>query len=476
MRSFALDNAVWHSFTLENTIWRNAPDRRVAILIGCLGLGDCVAWTFNKFLLPTIIAPVLGLDPASLPLRAPLFEGSAPYTDFTEVTSFPNYASMVSWATPPAEQFRIMLKSWLAGAFPNLWEIGVPLFLFLLIGILLHLYGMLRLANVIRGESSQNLQRSILLSLLILTLYPIQFVVDRGNSAIHNTGLVILGAAYFLEGSATAASLSFALSAISKITPVSFALSFLITRQWRGIILTIGLTLVGIAVPAEILHELFGYNLNWMFEGQRIYTEEYALKPDLGLAFSASLFSAIRFAIIWWQTFQTIPFVQASAQAVPLIRSILLIYIVAMAAVGLDLFILAWRRSTSPEIFISLLAIYQIMAPPVMGDYYLTFLLIPLLVFSYSDHLRPNRVVPALLVLILVPKSYVWMPATFSPSPYWISWGVFINGIAISFLYFYVRTASVVVRPRLEDRVVGRPTAAELSPNLGDAKGQAAAV
>jgi hypothetical protein len=379
------------------------------------------------------------LDPASLPSRAPLFEGSAPYTDFTEVTSFPHYVSNVSWAAPPAEQFRIMLKSWIAHEWPTLWDIGIPFVLFSLIGLLLHLYGMFRLANVNRESSLHYSQRILLSFLLILALYPIHFAFDRGNAALQNTGFVILGAAYFLEGAAGAASLSFALAAISKITPIAFALSFLLTRQWRGVVLTVGLTLVGILLPTMILHGLIGYNLDWMFGGQRTYTEDYAVKPNLGLAYSASLFSAVRFAIIWLQNFRAISFAEASSQAIPLIRSMLPIYSVVMALVGLDLLIQAWRRRISPEILISLLAIYQIMAPHIIADYYLTLLVIPLLVFSYSEQLRSSRVVPILLVLILIPKSYIWMPAAFSPLPYWISWGVFVNGIAVTSLYLYVR-------------------------------------
>jgi hypothetical protein len=423
----------------DNPIWRSAPDRRVAILVGCLGLGDCAAWAFSKLLLRKAIAPALGLDPASLPLRAPLFEGSAPFTDFTEVLTFPNYVSNVSWAAPPAEQFRIMLKSWMAHEWPTLWQAGVPFVIFSLIGLLLHLYGMLRLSNVNRESSLHYSQRVLLIFLLILTLYPIHFAFDRGNVALHNTGFVILGAAYFLEGSVAAASLTFALAAVSKITPVAFALSFLLTRQWRGIVLTFGLTLVGILLPAMILHGSIGYSLDWMFEGQRTYTEDYAVKPNLGLANSASLFSAIRFAIIWLQTFRATSFAEASAQAIPIIRSLLPIYTLVMALVGLDLLIQAWRKRISPQILISLLATYQIMAPHIIADYYLTFLVIPLLIFSYSEQLRSNRLVPILLVLILIPKSYIWMPAAFSPLPYWISWGVFVNGIAVTVLYFYIR-------------------------------------
>jgi hypothetical protein len=432
-------------FNILNPIWRSAPDRRVAILIGCLGLGDCVAWTFSKLLLPKVIAPALGLDRASLPSRAPLFEGSAPFTDFTEVATFPHYISNISWAAPPAEQFRIMLKSWMAHAWPTLWEAGVPLVLFSLIGLLLHLYGMFQLSNVTRESSLRYSLRILLLSLLILTLYPIHFALDRGNAALHNTGFVILGAAYFLEGAAGAASLSFALAAVSKITPVAFALSFLLTRQWRGIVLTFGLTLACTILPAMILHGSIGYSIDWMFEGQRTYTEEFAVKPNLGLANSASLFSAIRFAIIWLETFRATSFAEASTQAIPLIRSLLPIYTLVMAVVGLDLLVQAWRKRISPEILISLLAIYQIMAPHIIADYYLTFLVIPLLIFSYYEQLRSDHVVPILLVLILIPKSYIWMPSAFSPLPYWISWGVLINGIAVTSLYLYIRLRHVQI-------------------------------
>jgi hypothetical protein len=275
--------------------------------------------------------------------------------------------------------------------------------------------------------------------LLILTLYPIHFAFDRGNAALHNTGFVILGAAYVLEGAAGAASLSFALAAVSKITPIAFALSFLLTRQWRGIAVTVGLTLVGTLLPAAILHGSVGYNFDWALEGQRTYTEEFAVKPNLGLGYSASLFSAIRFAIIWLQSFRAASFNEASAQAIPLIKGTLSVYSIVMALVGLDLLTQAWKRCVSPEILISVLAIYQIMAPPIIADYYLTFLVIPLLVFTYSEELRSDLVVPILLVLILIPKSYVWMPAAFSPLPYWISWGVLINGVAVTALYLYVR-------------------------------------
>ena len=425
--------------TYAQTIWRSAPDRRITILIGCLGLGDFIGWTYNKLLLPKVIAPALGLDPASLPLRAPLFEGSAPYTDFNEVTSFPHYVSNVSWAAPPAEQFRIMLKSWMAHEWPTLWEIGIPFVLFSLIGVLLHLYGIFRLANANRQSSLNYSQRMLLSFLLILTLYPIHFAFDRGNAALHNTGFVILGAAYFLEGAAGAASLSFALAAVSKITPIAFALSFLLTRQWRGVVLTVGFTLVGTLLPAAILHGLIGYNLDWALEGQRTYTEDFAVRPNLGLGYSASLFSAIRFAIVWLQSFRAVSFSEASAQAIPLIRGTLSVYSIVMALVGLDLLIQAWKRCVSPQILISVLAIYQIMAPPIIADYYLTFLVIPLLVFTYSEELRSDLVVPILLVVILIPKSYVWMPVAFSPLPYWISWGVLINGIAVTSLYLYVR-------------------------------------
>ena len=442
-------------------VWSSAPDRRIAILIGCLGLGDFTAWTFNKLLLPKAIAPALGLDPASLPLRAPLFEGSAPFTDFTEVDTFPNYVSDVSWAAPPAEQFRIMLKSLIAYEWPALWKSGVLIVLFSLIGLLLHLYGMLRLSDVIHKSSLRYSQRILLFALLILTLFPIHFALDRGNAALHNTGFVILGAAYFLEGAAGAASLTFALAAVSKITPVAFALSFLLARQWRGIGLTVGLTLIGIILPAMFLHGSIGYNLDWMLEGQKAYTQDYAVKPNLGLAYSASLFSAIRFTIIWLQTFRATSFAEASIQAIPLIKSLLLIYSVVMALVGLDLAIQAWRRRITPEILISLLAIYQIMAPHIIADYYLTFLVIPLLVFSYSEQLRSNLVVPILLVLILIPKSYIWMPAAFSPLPYWLSWEVFVNGIAVTVLYSYIRVryASIVRTAALANYGRRRPSA-----------------
>jgi hypothetical protein len=174
-------------------VWRSPSDRRVAILIGCLGLGDCAAWMFNKLLLPQVIASALRLDPASLPLRAPLFEGSAPFTDFTEINTFPNYVSNVSWAAPPAEQLRIMLKSWIAQEWPTLWEAGVPLVLFSLIGLLLHLYGMFRLSNVTRESSLRPWQRMLLLFTLVLTLYPIHFAFDRGNVALLAGKLVDFG-------------------------------------------------------------------------------------------------------------------------------------------------------------------------------------------------------------------------------------------------------------------------------------------
>src|SRR5690349_20032820 len=110
------------------------------------------------------------------------------------------------------------------------------------------------------------------------------------------------------------------------------------------------------------------------------------------------------------------------------------IYSVITALVGLDLLIQALRGRTCPSILISMLAIYQIMAPRILADYYLTFLVIPLLIFSYSEQLRSDRVVPILFVLILIPKFYIWMPAAFIPLPYLISWGVFINGIAVTSL------------------------------------------
>jgi hypothetical protein len=116
-----------------------------------------------------------------------------------------------------------------------------------------------------------------------------------------------------------------------------------------------------------------------------------------------------------------------------------------MAVVGLDLLVQAWRKRISPEILISLLAIYQIMAPHIIADYYLTFLVIPLLIFSYYEQLRSDHVVPILLVLILIPKSYIWMPSAFSPLPYWISWGVLINGIAVTSLYLYIRLRHVQI-------------------------------
>lgn len=429
---------IWNNLAL--LIWEKASDRRIMHLTGLLALGDMSAWIYSRVLLPKLIAPLLGLDPASLPGRSPLFEGSDPFTDFTEVLSFPHYVSNVSWAAPPAEQFRIMLKAWMASEWTSVWETGLVFIIFCIFGVAIHVYGMLRLAGVNDNGAAYSVKKILLFLLLTLALYPFLFALDRGNPALHNTGFVILGAAFYLERAPIAASLSFALAAVSKITPIAFAVSFLLGRQWNAIALTVGLTIAGTLIPAAILHEMVGYNLDLMLAGQKAYAEEYAVRPNLGLSYSASLFSAIRLLVVYCNVGRGFSFEDAVTQSLPLIRILLPIYSVGMALVGFDLLLQTWRRRLSPEILICLLAIYQIMAPHIIADYYLTFLVIPLVIFAYARQLRPDLIVPILLVVILIPKAYLWLPTGFSLSPFWISIGVPINSIAVTVLFFYVRT------------------------------------
>jgi hypothetical protein len=193
-------------------------------------------------------------------------------------------------------------------------------------------------------------------------------------------------------------------------------------------------------LAALILNRAVGYHYSLMFEGQAIYTDDYAISPKLGLGYSNSFFSLWRLlAICTEMSASGVSFGDAAFRSMPAIRALLPFYTIAMALVGLDLLVMSLRRQTSLRILLCLSAIYQVMAPHIIADYYLTFLLLPLIVFSSTPELRKDLVVLWVSIAILVPKTYLWLPNGLSALPFWISISVPINAALIVGLYFYIR-------------------------------------
>jgi len=212
------------------------------------------------------------------------------------------------------------------------------------------------------------------------------------------------------------------------------------------------LAATGFIVPTIILSHLYGYNINWMLDGQKIYSDEMAVRPDIGLAYSTSLFSLIRLAVTFLEVAQGFNFEEASLKVMPLISHLMPFYTLAMAVVGLDLLVQTWRKRISPAIVMSLSAIYQIMAPPIISDYYLTLLLVPLLIFVCTPRLKHNYLVQFCIVATLVPKAFAWIPLGLSTEPFSISISVPVNAALITFLYIYLRmnyTAEKEILPEI---------------------------
>ncbi|MDR3560647.1 MAG: hypothetical protein P4N59_04265, partial [Negativicutes bacterium] len=132
---------------LARSIWRDDIDRRIAMVSLTLAVWDLLAWSYSSLELPRRLASMLNVHTDILPSRAPLFELSAPFTDFTEISTFPHYVSAVSWASPPAEQLRIMVKQLISAAWPTLWNSGLFFVLFCGLGLAIHIFGMLRLTQ-----------------------------------------------------------------------------------------------------------------------------------------------------------------------------------------------------------------------------------------------------------------------------------------------------------------------------------------
>ncbi|MGV1757632.1 glycosyltransferase 87 family protein [Rhizobium sp. A22-96] len=425
-------------------------NRRLATVTGILAIANIAAWTYTALEIPRRLAHVLHINANAFQTRAPLYELGAPFTDFTEIWTFPNYVSAISWASPPAEQIRIMVKQFMMVEWPATWDSGLFFVLFCGLGLGIHVFGMIRLTQACGTDRRFQTTRILLLSILVLMLYPIHFAIDRGNSAIHNTGLIILGAALYLRGSPYLAAIAFDLATISKITPIAFAVSYFRERKWKPLAFMMALAATGFIVPTIILWHLYGYNINWMLDGQKIYSDEMAVSPEIGLAYSTSLFSLIRLVVTFFEVARGFNFEEASLKAIPLISNLMPYYTIVMAAVGLDLLVQTWRKRLSPAIAMSLSAIYQVMAPPIISDYYLTLLTVPLLIFIFTPNLKRDRVVQFIIVAALVPKTFAWIPYGLSVAPYNVSIGVPVNAALITFLYVYLRIKYAARKERFQ--------------------------
>jgi hypothetical protein len=416
--------------------WRDQVDRRLLGILVAFATADVVSFAYGRILLPHFLAPAR----TDLPTRAPLFEASAPFTDFTEILTFPNYVSAVSWAAPPAEQLRIMIKKYVATTWPGLWESQLLFVVFCAVGLFVMAWALAELVKTCSRSKMHTPARVLLVIGITIATFPILFAIDRGNTALHNTAFVLLGAAFVLQSKWLPAAVVFDLAAISKITPIAFVLAFFPRRQWIWASVMIALAVVATMLAALILSRTVGYHYSLMFEGQAIYTEDYAISPKLGLGYSNSFFSLWRLlAICTEMSASGVSFGDAAFRSMPAIRALLPFYTIAMALVGLDLLVMSLRRQTSLRILLCLSAIYQVMAPHIIADYYLTFLLLPLIVFSSTPELRKDLVVLWVSIAILVPKTYLWLPNGLSALPFWISISVPINAALIVGLYFYIR-------------------------------------
>lgn len=238
--------------------------------------------------------------------------------------------------------------------------------------------------------------------MMVLFSYPFIFVVDRGNPEIIMLPIMLCFIYHYLWGNRKTALISIAFCISMKLTPALFGFLYLKDKKYKDFFLLIGLTLILTILSLY----LFSYlnpgttmmdHLNRMVLNQKLFTDHYG-KTTEGMSFSHSLFSGIKYFVLW----------NESPKSLSIIEKILPLYtlMTLFSAIGLGLWIIL--KKSSSRVAISLIISLMLLLPHMSADYKLLHIL-TLAVLWFWDDSRQDRnlfFMKISIALLLIPKAY----------------------------------------------------------------------
>jgi len=256
---------------------------------------------------------------------------------------------------------------------------------------------------------------------LMILSYPVLFNTDRGNPAGYVAAFIALGFIQWRQRRDGWAAFFFALATAIKITPAILGLFFIRERRWKAAILQILWTAVLTLGPVWFVshHVLPGYSLQKFKFGMQDYFIRFVLGND-GLPWGSSLWGGIKLMLYWC----------GKADILPTMKAILPFYnVLSMGSLLLLVVLFAFNVVPDNE-GILLITCWLVLMPQVTADYYLSFLLIPLVILC-AENQSSTRWSVILLSLCVIPKAYMHLPRLEA-----VTIGSLINPILLVIVFF----------------------------------------